>query len=118
MEKVSSTSERRANVSTSNERSRWREAYATSPAAGSHATTQSGIDLDPVYGPPDAEYPGLFPYTRGIHPAMYRSRLWTMRMFAGFGTARDQRAIPRDHRRGRHRHLHGLRHADPARPRL
>ena len=92
MEQVSSTSERRANVSTSNERSRWREAYATSPAAGSHATTLSGIDLDPVYGPPDAEYPGLFPYTRGIHPAMYRSRLWTMRMFAGFGTAPETNA--------------------------
>jgi methylmalonyl-CoA mutase N-terminal domain/subunit len=51
--------------------------------------TQSGIDLEPVYGPDDAEYPGTFPYTRGIHPAMYRSRLWTMRMFAGFGTAPD-----------------------------
>jgi methylmalonyl-CoA mutase N-terminal domain/subunit len=51
--------------------------------------TMSGVALDPVYGPPDAEYPGLFPYTRGVHASMYRSRLWTMRMFAGFGTAID-----------------------------
>ena len=68
-------------------RSTWQEAYSRSSAAGSQGTTQSGIDLEPVYGPDDGEFPGSFPYTRGIHPAMYRSRLWTMRMFAGFGTA-------------------------------
>ncbi len=49
--------------------------------------TMSGVPLDPVYG--DGPLPGEFPYTRGIHPDMYRSRLWTMRMFAGFGTAVD-----------------------------
>jgi len=68
-------------------RSKWRDAYAQTSAASSHSTTQSGVDLEPVYGPEDAEFPGAFPYTRGIHPAMYRSKLWTMRMFAGFGTA-------------------------------
>jgi methylmalonyl-CoA mutase, N-terminal domain len=68
-------------------RSQWRDEYARSAAASSNATTQSGVVLEPVYGPDDAEYPGQFPYTRGIFPAMYRSRLWTMRMFAGFGTA-------------------------------
>jgi methylmalonyl-CoA mutase N-terminal domain/subunit len=51
--------------------------------------TMSGIPLDPVYGPADAERPGQYPYTRGPYPEMYRSKLWTMRMFAGFGTALD-----------------------------
>ena len=49
----------------------------------------SGIPLEPVYGPDDGEFPGVFPYTRGPHASMYRSKLWTMRMFAGFGTADD-----------------------------
>jgi methylmalonyl-CoA mutase N-terminal domain/subunit len=52
-------------------------------------TTMSGIALEPVYGPDDGEFPGQYPYTRGVHASMYRSRLWTMRMFAGFGTAVD-----------------------------
>ena len=47
----------------------------------------SGVPVDPVYG--DGPMPGAYPYTRGIYPDMYRSRLWTMRMFAGFGTAVD-----------------------------
>jgi len=51
--------------------------------------TMSGIPLEAVYGPKDAERPGEFPYTRGPHASMYRSRLWTMRQFAGFGTASD-----------------------------
>ncbi|NBN89742.1 MAG: methylmalonyl-CoA mutase [Actinobacteria bacterium] len=49
----------------------------------------SGIPLAPVYGPDDAEHPGVYPYTRGPYASMYRSKLWTMRMFAGFGTAED-----------------------------
>ena len=52
--------------------------------------TLSGIPVDAVYG--DGPAPGEFPYTRGVHPDMYRSRLWTMRMFAGFGTAGDTNA--------------------------
>jgi methylmalonyl-CoA mutase N-terminal domain/subunit len=52
-------------------------------------TTMSGVPLEPVYGPPDAERPGEYPYTRGPYATMYRSKLWTMRMFAGFGTAVD-----------------------------
>ncbi len=55
--------------------------------------TGSGIPVEPVYqpsGPPQpAEEPGRFPFTRGIHPTMYRGRLWTMRQYAGFGTAED-----------------------------
>ncbi len=52
--------------------------------------TLSGIPVDAVYG--DGPAPGEFPYTRGVHADMYRSRLWTMRMFAGFGTATDTNA--------------------------
>ncbi|MGZ6885100.1 MAG: acyl-CoA mutase large subunit family protein [Acidimicrobiia bacterium] len=51
--------------------------------------TYSGVPVEPVYGPVDAERPGTFPYTRGVYPDMYRSKLWTMRMFAGFGTPID-----------------------------
>ena len=58
------------------------------PAEGARSfTTMSGVPVDPVYG--GGPLPGEFPYTRGIYPEMYRSRLWTMRMFAGFGTAVD-----------------------------
>jgi methylmalonyl-CoA mutase, N-terminal domain len=56
------------------------------------STTMSGIELEPVYGPEDAERPGRFPYTRGPYASMYRGKLWTMRMFAGFGTAEDTNA--------------------------
>jgi methylmalonyl-CoA mutase N-terminal domain/subunit len=49
----------------------------------------SGVPLRPVYGPDEAELPGQWPYTRGPYASMYRSRLWTMRQFAGFGTAGD-----------------------------
>jgi methylmalonyl-CoA mutase N-terminal domain/subunit len=52
-------------------------------------TTYSGIEVDPVYGPAGADRPGEYPYTRGPYPSMYRSKLWTMRMFAGFGTPLD-----------------------------
>ena len=57
------------------------------PSARRSFTTMSGVPVDPVYG--DGPVPGEYPYTRGIHPEMYRGRLWTMRMFAGFGTAVD-----------------------------
>ncbi|HEU5287713.1 MAG TPA: methylmalonyl-CoA mutase family protein [Candidatus Limnocylindria bacterium] len=61
-------------------------------------TTISGDPVEPLYTADDLEgfdpardlgAPGEFPYTRGIHPTMYRSRLWTMRQFAGFGSAED-----------------------------
>jgi methylmalonyl-CoA mutase N-terminal domain/subunit len=55
-------------------------------------TTMSGVPVEPVYGPPDAERPGEYPYTRGPYASMYRTKLWTMRMFAGFGTALDTNA--------------------------
>jgi methylmalonyl-CoA mutase N-terminal domain/subunit len=67
----------------------WEQAYATSPVRDVDYETMSGIPLEPVYGPDDGEFPGVFPYTRGPYASMYRSKLWTMRMFAGFGTADD-----------------------------
>lgn len=51
--------------------------------------TQSSIEIPPHSGPHDGEKAGEYPYTRGIHETMYRSRLWTMRQYAGFGTARE-----------------------------
>ena len=59
--------------------------------------TMSGIPLEPVYGPEDGgDWPGVFPYTRGPYASMHRSKLWTMRMFAGFGTAEDTNGRFRD----------------------
>jgi methylmalonyl-CoA mutase, N-terminal domain len=60
-------------------------------------TSISGREVEPAYTPLDLDprviettgLPGQYPYTRGIHPTMYRGRLWTMRQFAGFGTAED-----------------------------
>ncbi|CAN5121011.1 methylmalonyl-CoA mutase family protein [soil metagenome] len=63
-------------------------------------TTISGIESDPLSAPENVDldyardlgYPGEFPFTRGVYPSMYRSRLWTMRQFAGFGTAEETNA--------------------------
>jgi methylmalonyl-CoA mutase N-terminal domain/subunit len=67
----------------------WLALYEASAKRDATFATMSGVPLEPVYGTQDSEYPGTFPYTRGVHASMYRSRLWTMRMFAGFGTALD-----------------------------
>jgi methylmalonyl-CoA mutase, N-terminal domain len=65
--------------------------FAASRLRQADFRTMSGIPLRPVYGPADGsgDYPGQYPYTRGPYASMYRSKLWTMRMFAGFGTAQD-----------------------------
>jgi methylmalonyl-CoA mutase, N-terminal domain len=64
-------------------------------------TTSSGIPVDLIYTPEDVAgldyvsdlgFPGEFPFTRGVQPTMYRSRLWTMRQYAGFGTAEESNA--------------------------
>ena len=68
---------------------RWEAAFGRSRLRDADFTTMSGIPLEPVYGPDDGEFPGEYPYTRGPYASMYRSKLWTMRMFAGFGTADD-----------------------------
>src|SRR5881392_1155837 len=60
-------------------------------------STISGVEVDPLYTPESTPvdyerelgYPGEFPFTRGVYPSMYRGRLWTMRQFAGFGTAKE-----------------------------
>ncbi|MEM9651244.1 MAG: methylmalonyl-CoA mutase family protein [Actinomycetota bacterium] len=70
------------------------EAYRAAKLRDIPFETMSGVPVDPVYG--DGPYPGQYPYTRGVYPTMYRSRLWTMRMFAGFGTAEDTNARFKD----------------------
>ena len=68
---------------------RWQRLYEASRLRDADFETMSGIPLDPVYGPPEEARPGVYPYTRGPYASMYRSKLWTMRLFAGFGTAED-----------------------------
>jgi methylmalonyl-CoA mutase N-terminal domain/subunit len=75
---------------------RWyRERYVATPERDALFTTVSGEPVEPLYTAedlPDPErvgFPGEYPYTRGVYPSMYRGRLWTMRQFAGFGTAEE-----------------------------
>src|SRR5918996_1084733 len=80
----------------------WRaEAYdATPEREGELFSTISGVENEPLYTPDNVEldyerdlgFPGAYPYTRGVYPSMYRGRLWTMRQFAGFGTAAETNA--------------------------
>ena len=72
----------------------WRERYDQANLRDKPFETMSGVPVEPIYGP--GPYPGEYPYTRGVYPTMYRSRLWTMRMFAGFGTAEDTNARFKD----------------------
>ena len=76
-------------ASSPNPRLEWQKAFEESRLRDVPFQTMSGIPLEPVYGPDDGEFPGAYPYTRGPYASMYRSKLWTMRMFAGFGTAID-----------------------------
>lgn len=71
-------------------KSDWQSKYDATRLRDVPFETMSGVPVDPVYG--DAPLPGQYPFTRGLHAAGYRSRLWTMRMFAGFGTAEDTNA--------------------------
>ncbi len=73
-------------------RDEWARAYERAAKRDVLAETMSGVPVEAVYGSPDGEFPGVFPYTRGPYASMYRSKLWTMRMFAGFGTAEDTNA--------------------------
>jgi methylmalonyl-CoA mutase N-terminal domain/subunit len=75
-----------------------RELYEAAPERqGELFTTISGLENEPLYTPERVEldydrdlgYPGAYPFTRGVYPSMYRGRLWTMRQFAGFGTAAE-----------------------------
>src|SRR5437588_4477445 len=73
---------------------------ATPERTGELFTTISGLENEPLYTPDNVEidyerelgYPGVYPFTRGVYPSMYRGRLWTMRQFAGFGTAEETNA--------------------------
>jgi methylmalonyl-CoA mutase N-terminal domain/subunit len=67
----------------------WEAAMADADLRDDPFETMSGLPVAAAYGPPDGLWPGQWPYTRGPHASMYRSKLWTMRMFAGFGTADD-----------------------------
>jgi methylmalonyl-CoA mutase N-terminal domain/subunit len=73
-------------------REEWERQFAESQLRDVDAETMSGVPIDAVYGPDDGEFPGQYPYTRGPYASMYRSKLWTMRMFAGFGTPEDTNA--------------------------
>jgi methylmalonyl-CoA mutase N-terminal domain/subunit len=77
----------------------WRkELFDAAPEReGELFSTISGLENEPLYTPDstqvdydrDLGYPGVYPFTRGVYPSMYRGRLWTMRQFAGFGTAEE-----------------------------
>jgi methylmalonyl-CoA mutase N-terminal domain/subunit len=71
----------------------WRAAYGLAPERDAPFTSLSGTPVKPLYtaddAPGDPGFPGVYPYTRGVYPSMYRGRLWTMRQFAGFGTAEE-----------------------------
>src|SRR6478735_4507204 len=78
-----------------------RELYEAKPEReGELFSTISGLENEPLYTPDNVEvdhdrdlgFPGVYPYTRGVYPSMYRGRLWTMRQFAGFGGAEETNA--------------------------
>jgi methylmalonyl-CoA mutase N-terminal domain/subunit len=87
-----------ATVTDTAARDRWEKEVAAAPSREQPPTTVSSVPIEPLYTPeslngfdPDTDlgYPGQYPFTRGVHATMYRSRLWTMRQFAGFGTPRQ-----------------------------
>jgi methylmalonyl-CoA mutase, N-terminal domain len=77
---------------------RWERENTAAPLREQPPTTVSSVPIDALYTPEnldgfnpktDLGYPGQYPFTRGVHASMYRSRLWTMRQFAGFGSPRQ-----------------------------
>ena len=75
-------------------RARWQADYDAAKKSERDYTTLSGLEVQPVYGPEGADerfgrigWPGEYPYTRGIHATGYRGKPWTIRQFAGFGSA-------------------------------
>src|SRR6202023_46206 len=79
-------------------RDRWEKENARAELRDQPPTTVSSVPIEPLYTPeslngfdPDVDlgFPGQYPFTRGVHASMYRSRLWTMRQFAGFGSPRQ-----------------------------
>src|SRR5215467_6107631 len=87
-----------ATVTDTAARDRWEKEAAAAPTREQPPTTVSSVPVEALYTPgslrgfnseTDLGYPGQYPFTRGVHATMYRSRLWTMRQFAGFGTPRQ-----------------------------
>jgi methylmalonyl-CoA mutase N-terminal domain/subunit len=87
-----------ATVSDTAARERWEKEAAAAPPRDVPPTTVSSVPVEPLHTPDnldgfdhdaDLGYPGQYPFARGVHATMYRSRLWTMRQFAGFGTPRQ-----------------------------
>jgi methylmalonyl-CoA mutase N-terminal domain/subunit len=77
-------------------RARWQERYDAAHKQDRDFTTLSGVEVDPLYGPGQADerferigWPGEYPFTRGIHATGYRGKPWTIRQFAGFGNAQQ-----------------------------
>ncbi|MEP6952636.1 MAG: methylmalonyl-CoA mutase family protein [Solirubrobacteraceae bacterium] len=92
------TPEKTKPTSTPTTAAQWRDAYALTPERDVPFTTLSGLPIEPLYTEADLGgrdhlseigVPGGYPFTRGVYPSMYRGRLWTMRQFAGFGTAEE-----------------------------
>ncbi len=93
-------------TSVMNAKKRWEKATLAAslnkaPERKPRFVTSSGIELDPLYTPTSSDksvylekinFPGEFPFTRGVQPNMYRSRLWTMRQYAGYATAEESNA--------------------------
>jgi len=82
----------------SSSRKEWEEktlgpAISRFPERQERFLTDSGLEIDPLYGPPDHDqdlgFPGEYPYTRGVQPNTYRGRVWTMRQYSGYATAAD-----------------------------
>ena len=74
----------------------WERRYAATPERDAEFTTLSGVKVPPLAGPHNVTldfakigYPGVYPFTRGVYPSMYRGRPWTIRQFAGFGSVED-----------------------------
>jgi len=95
---VTGQHQERTSPSSATSRERWRtERYGANPERDALFTTISGEPVEPLYTEEDLPadlvgdigLPGEFPYTRGVYPSMYRGRLWTVRQFAGFGTAEE-----------------------------
>src|SRR6478672_552054 len=74
---------------TDDARSRWQARYDASRVREADFSTLSGMAVEPAYGTDSSEWPGEFPFTRGLYPTGYRGRSWTIRQFAGFGNAQQ-----------------------------
>ena len=89
MVSTGSTDDSPARSDDASARSRWQARYERSRVRDADFSTLSGLEVQPAYGTEDSEWPGEFPFTRGLYPTGYRGRTWTIRQFAGFGNAQQ-----------------------------